>query len=358
MFLIISVILSFLTAFTIVFTSIPTIVYVAKAKKLFDEPGTRKAHKSNTPALGGIGIFAALLITIGVFTDFSVRREFQFLFTASIILFFFGLKDDILIIAPIKKLWGQLLASLIVILLGEIRITNLHGFAGITQIGDISSILLTLFVFVVIINGFNLIDGIDGLASGVGILASLIFGVIFFLNREFDYSIIASAMAGSLITFFYFNVFSKKFKVFMGDSGSLLVGLFMALVVVRFNEINIVRSNEFFIRAAPAVSISILIIPLFDTIRVFFIRLFRGKSPFKADTNHVHHQLIAMGMSHLKATLYILGVNIIFIILAFSLNQLGIFKLLLINLILAIFFSLLPEIIFKLKEKKIIQNNS
>ncbi len=349
---ILSLILSFFTAFAIVFTSIPTIVFIAKAKKLYDEPGTRKSHKNNIPALGGVAIFAALLITIGVYTDFTKHHEFQYLFIASIILFFFGLKDDILILAPIKKLWGQLLASLIVILLGNFRFTSLHGFNGITTIDFIPGILLTLFVFIVIINGFNLIDGIDGLASGVGILASIVFGVFFIFNCDVDYAIISATLAGSLITFFWFNVYSIKFKIFLGDSGSLLVGLFIAVMAVQFNEINIVRSNEFFVRSAPAVSIGILIVPLFDTLRVFFIRLFRGKSPFKADTNHVHHRLLAMGMSHIKATLCILGVNFIFIILNFYLDHLGIFKLMIINLVLAIFFSLLPEFIFKLKEKK------
>ena len=163
---ILKLILSFITAFAIVISAIPTIVLVAKAKKLYDQPDIRKAHKNNIPALGGVGIFSALLITIGLYTDFSVHQEFQYLLIASIILFFFGLKDDLLIIAPIKKLWGQLLASLIIILLGNFRFTSLHGFNGITHIDYIYSILLTLFVFIVIINGFNLIDGIDGLASG------------------------------------------------------------------------------------------------------------------------------------------------------------------------------------------------
>lgn len=351
MLLDISVVLSFLIAFAIVFTSIPTIVSIAKAKKLYDEPGSRKAHKNNIPALGGVSIFAAVLISVGIFTDFSLHREFQYIFIASIILFFIGLKDDILVIAPMKKLWSQVLASLIIILLGEFRITNFHGFFGIGHIDYISSVLITLFVFIVVINGFNLIDGIDGLASGVGILAAFVFGAWFTLNCEYDYAIAASTLAGSLIAFFWFNVFSIKFKSFMGDSGSLLVGLFIAVLAVRFNEMNIVRSNEFFIHSAPAVSIGILIVPLFDTLRVFFIRLFKGKSPFKADTNHVHHKLLAMGMSHLKATMYILGVNLIFIVIVFYLKNWGIIRLLLLNLILAIFFSLVPELIFLIRQK-------
>jgi len=362
----VSILLSVVTAFAIVFTSIPTIVSVAKAKKLYDVPDIRKAHKNGIPALGGVAIFAALLITIGVFTDFpktigvftdfSKHWESQYLITASVILFFFGLKDDLLIIAPIKKLWGQLLASLILIILGGVQFTSLHGFNGITNIDYIPGILLTLFVFIVIINGFNLIDGIDGLASGVGILSSLVFGIFFFINGDLYYTVIAVTLASSLITFFWFNVFSEKYKVFMGDSGSLVVGLFIAFLAVRFNEMNTTHTIAFHIRSAPAVSIGILIVPLFDTLRVFVIRICSGKSPFIADTNHVHHRLLAMGMTHLKATLYILGVNIIFIAFSFYFEHLGIFKLLLFNLILAISFSFLPEIVFKLREKKFKQN--
>jgi UDP-N-acetylmuramyl pentapeptide phosphotransferase/UDP-N-acetylglucosamine-1-phosphate transferase len=270
---------------------------------------------------------------------------------SSIILFFVGLKDDILIIAPLKKLWGQLLATLVIIILGDVRFTSLHGFLGINHISYINSLLLTFFVFIVIINGFNLIDGIDGLAAGAGILASIIFGIWFYLIGDFEYSIVSATMAGSLIAFFWFNVYSKKHKIFMGDTGSLLVGLFMAVVAVRFNELNITQSNGWFIHAAPAVSFAILLIPLFDTIRVFIIRLFQGRSPFKADTNHVHHRLLALGMSHIRATTYILCSNVIIVLISLLINRLGIIRLMLLNLLLATIFSLLPEIIYFVKEK-------
>jgi len=345
-------IFSFLSAFIIVWIFIPSIVILSKAKKLFDEPDTRKSHNKNIPTLGGIAIFAALLISVGIFSDFSLNREFQYLTISSIILFFVGIKDDILIIAPQKKLLGQLLASLIIIVIGNLRFTSLHGFLGLYHLSYFPSALLTLFVFVVIINGFNLIDGIDGLAAGVGILASFVFGIWFLLNGEIEYVIISSALIGSLIAFFWFNVFSKNHKIFMGDTGSLLIGLFMALLAVRFNEMNIDKNNIWHIHAAPAVSFGILIIPLFDTLRVFLIRIIRGQSPFVADTNHVHHRLLAMGLTHLKATLVILGINTIIIFCAFYLNHLGIIRLMIIILILATLFSWLPELIFNIKEKR------
>jgi UDP-GlcNAc:undecaprenyl-phosphate/decaprenyl-phosphate GlcNAc-1-phosphate transferase len=352
-----SVLLSFLTAFVLVFTSIPTIVKVAKAKNLIDKPDLRKSHSNNIATLGGIAIFSAILITFGVFTDALKQREFQYVYVASIILFFVGLKDDILIIAPLKKLTGQICASLIIIILGDLRFTSLHGFMGINHISYFYSIILTLFVFVVIINGFNLIDGIDGLASGVGIVTSLTFGTWFFLKSNYEYTIICATVAGSLVAFFWFNVFSRKNKIFMGDTGSLLIGLFMAVAAVQFNEMNIQRVDQWFIHAAPSVSFGILIIPLFDTLRVFIIRLIRRQSPFAADTNHVHHRLLAMGFSHLQSTMIILGINIGFIIMVMVLNNWGIIDLMILNLILATLISLLPEVIYKIKDKLHLYNN-
>jgi UDP-GlcNAc:undecaprenyl-phosphate GlcNAc-1-phosphate transferase len=354
-----SILLSFLTAFILVFTSIPTIVKVATAKNLIDKPDSRKSHSNNIATLGGIAIFSAILITFGVYTDALKQREFQFVYVASIILFFVGLKDDILIIAPLKKLTGQVCASLIVIILGDLRFTSLHGFLGINHISYIYSIILTLFVFIVIINGFNLIDGIDGLASGVGIVTSVTFGTWFFLKNEYEYTIICATVAGSLIAFFWYNVFSRKNKIFMGDTGSLLVGLFLAVIAVQFNELNIKSNNidQWYIHAAPSVSFGILIVPLFDTLRVFIIRTIRRQSPFSADTNHVHHRLLAMGFSHLQSTLIILGINVGFIIMVLVLNKWGIIDLMLLNIILATLISLLPEVIYKIKDKLHMYNN-
>ena len=271
---------------------------------------------------------------------------------ASIVLFFVGLKDDILIIAPLKKLSGQVFAALIIVVLGNLRFTHLHGFIGVNQLLYVHSFLLTVFVLVVIINSFNLIDGIDGLASGVGIIASLLFGTFFYINGEVGYAVLSAAMAGSLIAFFWFNVYGTENKIFMGDTGSLLVGLFLAVLVVRFNEMNIGITGVWHIHAAPAVSFGILFIPLFDTIRVFTIRVLRGKSPFKADKNHVHHRLLALGYSHIKATMVLLGANVAVICFVLVFNFLGILLLMSILLVLGTVFSLLPEIIYKRIEKK------
>ncbi len=343
------IICAFITSVIIVYTSIPTIVKVAHAKKLMDEPGKRKSHKISVPTLGGIAIYTGILIPMGIFTFFIKSLEFQYIFTASLILFFVGIKDDILVIAPLKKLAGQIFASLIIIVLGNFRFTSIHGFWGIYNISYIVSIILTLFVFLAIINGFNLIDGIDGLASGIGFIANLFFGIWFYLNNEIAYATISAAIAGTLLTFFIFNVFGTKNKIFMGDTGSLIIGLFMAVFAVKFNEMNTDPTIKYYIHAAPAVSFGILIVPLFDTLRVIIIRLLKGRSPFTADKNHVHHKLLAMGFSHLKATSLIVLANIIIAIMVLKLNYWGMIDLGMLIFIVALFFSVLPEIIYYIK---------
>ena len=347
-----SLVLAFITAIVIVMTSIPTIVNVAQIKNLTDEPGRRKAHKKIVPTLGGIAIYAGIIISGLLFIRFSVVPEFQYVIIASVILFFIGIKDDILVIAPTKKLLGQIIASLIIIIMADFRFTSLHGFLGVQVMPYWLSLMLTLFVFIVIINGVNLIDGIDGLASGVGVIASVAFGTWFFLSGEYEYAIVAIAVFGSLISFFYFNVFGRNNKIFMGDTGSLMIGLFMAVFAVKFCEVNIDVNTPFYIHAAPSVAFGILIVPLFDTMRVFIIRLLKGHSPFRADRNHVHHKLLFIGLTHLKSTLLILGANLAIIITVFLLNDWGVIDLLLLIVIMALVFSVLPETIFFLRQRR------
>lgn len=345
-----TILLSLTVSFIIVLMSIPSIVTVAQLKRLYDEPGRRKSHHQAIPNLGGIAIFAGVLISLGLFANFAQASEMRFLIVAMVVIFFIGIKDDILIIAPNKKLIGEIVASLIIIMLADIRFTSLHGFLGIYEIPYIMSVFLTCFVFIVIINGFNLIDGIDGLASGIGIILSAFFGIWFYLVGYNDYAVLSAAVAGSFIAFFRFNVYGRKNKIFMGDTGSLLLGLFMSFIVVKFNEINAVIQGPYAIKAAPAVSFGILIVPLFDTLRVFIIRIMRKQSPFRPDKNHMHHLLLKIGYTHLGATLRIVSVNVIFIVLAISFQSLGILRLMIINLGVAFVFSYLPEF-FRRKNK-------
>jgi len=305
--------------------AVPIVIRVAHSLKLMDNPNERSAAKRPIPTLGGIAIFLSFVFASTVGLSGDELPELIYILIAVILMFFVGLKDDILSLSPWKKLTAQLIASGIIVFLAKIRFTNLHGFLGIEDIGMIPSVLLTFFVIIVIINAFNLMDGIDGLAAGLSMLVTLVFGSWFFISGHSDYAILSISLFGAIAGFFYYNLYGKKNKIFMGDTGSLVLGTIMAIFVIRFNEFNIDQTQPFSIASAPAVSFGILIYPLVDTIRVFIIRLLQFKSPFSADKNHLHHRLLTLGFSHKKATYTIIGVNSLFIISVIALQHLGIY---------------------------------
>ncbi len=340
------IIASFISAFIIVWISVPSIVIVAKTKHLFDEPEERSSHKTNVPILGGLAIFAGFILSSNLWINPEQIQGFQHIIAATVILFFVGIKDDILVTAPFTKLAGQLIAALVIVMLGDIRLTSLHGFFGIEGINYFWSFIISILTILAIINGFNFIDGIDGLSASIGIITLGAFGYWFFSVGEFQYTILSVSMIGALFAFFLYNVFGEKNKIFMGDTGSLIIGLLLSIMVIHFNEMNIDKSRIFSIYPAPAVSFGVLIIPLFDTLRVVFIRLFTGKSFLEPDKNHLHHQLLELGLSHMQVTMIISVVNVFFIYLVFSLSSfISIRRLLLIILIIALLLSYIPPLI-------------
>jgi len=346
-------ILSLLLAFIITYISIPSLVDVAQKLHLYDEPNGRTSHAVNTPTLGGMAIFAGFIISTMIFLYIPEIPYIQYVIAGIIVVFFIGLKDDVIIIAPMTKFIAQLFAATIIIDLGDIRLEGLYGLFGIREIGYYGSDLLSIFVIIAIVNAFNLIDGIDGLAAGVGILASLVFGTWFYINGYIQLAIIACTLTGSLIAFFRFNVYSKKNKIFMGDIGSLLIGFIMAIFAIKFNDLNssVLGGADRF-TSAPAISIGILIVPIYDTIRVSIVRLYHRRSPFTADREHVHHYLVDLTGSHKKSTFIILAVNVVFIIIAFFLSDLRIYQLTLILLGLAAIVSYIPYYLVQKKRRE------
>ena len=339
--------LTFAVSLLVAYMSIPSIVGVTRARKIFDEPNSRKSHHRQIPTLGGVAIFAGFTVAAGSFISYSLVPSLQYILVACIIIFFIGLKDDILIIAPFKKLMGQIAAALVLIIPGDIYFTSIHGFLGIFHLPTLSGMLLTLFVIIVVINSINLIDGIDGLAAVVGMITTAFFGMWFFMSGNIEYSLLSAAVFGTLLGFFKFNVFGGKNKIFMGDTGSLIVGLLMAVQVILFNEKNIGYTSAFSIKSAPAVSFAVLIVPLYDTLRVFLIRMMRGRSPFTADKNHLHHCLLKLGFNHVQSTLIFALANLFFIVLALLLQNIGIFWLMLIIVSIATILSLYLEHLVK-----------
>ena len=327
MHILIYLISSFLLALCISLYAVPVVVRVAHSLRFLDNPNERSAAVCPIPTLGGISIFLSFVFSTTVGLSGEPMPEFIYVMIAVLLMFFVGLKDDILTIPARKKLVAQFLAAGIIIFLARIRFTNLHGFLGIGEIGIVPAVILTFFAIIVIINSFNLMDGIDGLCAGLSMLAATVFGSWFFVSGHFNYAILSFSLVGGILGFFYYNVYGRKNRIFMGDTGSLVLGTIMAVIVIQFNEFNIDQTQPFAIASAPAVSFGILIYPLIDTLRVFTIRLLQFKSPFVADKNHLHHRMLTLGFSHRKATYTIMAMNFIFILLVFALRYFGIFQL-------------------------------
>jgi UDP-N-acetylmuramyl pentapeptide phosphotransferase/UDP-N-acetylglucosamine-1-phosphate transferase len=342
----------FILAFVITFFLIPSIVEIAKAKLLFDEPNDRKSHIHKTPTMGGLAIFNGVAISLLIFFNFSDFPKFQYTIAGLMIIFFTGFKDDIINIAPFKKLLAQFIAVLITIVLGRILITNLHGFLGIWEIKYHIGILITIITIIGITNCFNLMDGIDGLSASLGMLVSLTFGAWFYLVGEYNWAIMAVALVGALLAFFFFNVYGKKNKIFMGDTGALLLGFILAVIAIKFNELNITLRGPWAIHSAPAVSIGILMIPIFDTLRVFLTRIFKNRYPFSPDKTHIHHYLLQLGLSHFQATLVLFLASIFFIAISWFLRFLSVAWLLLVLFGIATILSSIPILLVEKRMSK------
>lgn len=331
------IILSFITAFTISYLAIPSIINIAHKKGLIDEPDERTSHSSGIPTLGGIGIFAGMIFSVIMWTPFSYFADLQYILCSVIIIFLIGAKDDIDPISPGKKMLGQLFAAFILVLKANIKLTSLYGIFGIYAIPEFWSVVLSVFTIIVIINSFNLIDGINGLSGSIGTLIAVVLGSWFFLVDRLELAILAYSLAGSTIAFLKFNF--TPAKIFMGDTGSLLLGLICSILTISFIEFHQIIDSPYAFKAAPSVAFGIMILPLFDTLRVFIMRILKGKSPFRPDRQHIHHLLIDAGMSHMQATGTLLMVNILFIFIVIKLQGIGNMNLFLLVLGLALILS-------------------
>ena len=317
-----NVILTASVSFVITFLAIPAIIKIAEQKKLYDLPDGRKLHTRPIASLGGVGIFGGFFIASILAIPAAINPEFQYFFAAATVIFFLGIKDDMLVLSANKKFLGQVIATGILIHFGDIRITSMHGLLGITDIPLAISYLLSYISIIVIINAFNLIDGVDGLAGTLGLLTMTIFGSYFFMANMIAYSILAFSLAGSLLAFLLFNY--NPAKIFMGDSGSLILGLVNAILVIKFITIADNRSSGYFMESSLAIGFSILMVPLTDTLRVFSMRIFKGRSPFSADREHIHHLLLDRGLNHKYVTLCCVSLNIMFIAVAYFGREMGV----------------------------------
>lgn len=343
------IILCFLTSFSLTFLAIPAIINVARKKNLVDEPNDRKSHAQGIPALGGVAIFAGLLFAVVMWTPFNYFGDLQYIIGALIIIFLIGAKDDVDPVAISKKFGGQVLAAFILVTKANIKLTSLYGIFGIYELPYIPSLLLSMFTILVIINAFNLIDGINGLSASLSILISVTLGTWFFLTDQIELAMLAFALAGATLGFLKYNI--TPALIFMGDTGAMLTGIITASLTIEFIELHKeLAGSPYAFQSAPAVAIGILILPLFDTLRVFVIRILQGKSPFYADRAHIHHMLLDAGYSHMQATSILMIVNLVFIFVVVKLQNMG--NLLLLLIIMGMAIALIFLLNFVAQKKK------
>ncbi len=334
------IILAFITAFGLTYVAIPSIISIARKKNLVDEPGERRAHHVSTPSLGGIAIFAGVIFSIILWTPFNYFADLQYILCSFIIIFLIGAKDDIDPISPRIKFLAQVFAAFILVFTAKIKITSFYGIFGIEELPMIWSYLFSILTIIVIINAFNLIDGINGLSGSLGALICCTFGTWFLMIDVVELAIVAFATAGAIIAFLYYNV--TPAKIFMGDTGSLLLGLVCSILAIEFIEQNrILENSAYIVKSAPSVAIGILILPLFDTLRVFVLRIMKGRSPFSPDKNHIHHLLLNTGLNHMQSTGVLVFVNVFFIMVSLYFQYLGTEWLLFILTTLALLLTLI-----------------
>lgn len=320
------IVFGFLTALFLVIIAMPSLIKVAKLKHLVDEPGDkRKLHRRSVPTIGGILIFAGTILGFSlwfpssdpyqlgmIYDPLRALHEFKFLVASMFILFFLGLKDDIIGVSPSKKLLVHMFVGAILVFMADIRIHDFCGLFGFDELPDYVSYLFSVFVYIVIVNAINLIDGVDGLAGGIGLIASFTFTYWFYETSDLPLALLAAGLGGALLGFLVYNF--NPARIFMGDSGSLTIGVVIYVLAVQMIDFPTGRLPEE-IRGVskPVLAMAILAYPLIDTIRVFFIRTIQGRSPFSADKNHIHHRLLELGLTH-KQTVIALYVYTIVII--------------------------------------------
>ncbi|MDY3536844.1 MraY family glycosyltransferase [Riemerella anatipestifer] len=336
------------------YRAIPTILRISKRKNLMDEPGIRSSHVRKVPNLGGIAIFYAIGITAPIFA-YELFDMYKFLFPTLIILLYVGVMDDIVVMRAYKKLLAQIVVATLIVIGSDVRIRSLFGLFNIYELPYWVSIIFSIVTIIIMINSFNLIDGIDGLAGFYSIFCSIIFGVSYYRLGEYNYPmiILCSIITGSLIGFLYYNLSDRSKKIFMGDTGSMIMGFLLAFTAIYFIDVFMYKGElnapRYHLDATPVIAFSILILPMVDTLNVIIIRLMNKKSPMEADKNHIHHKLLDLGLSHKRATFYIICYYLFVVSVTYFLRHTNINLLLFIVLALGFLGAYIPRIIIKMK---------
>jgi UDP-GlcNAc:undecaprenyl-phosphate GlcNAc-1-phosphate transferase len=355
----VKLVLSFFFTFFKTFYSIPAIIKISRRKNLMDEPGIRSSHLRKIPNLGGIAIFASIGFCAPIFA-YELFDSYKFLFASLVVLLYIGVMDDVVVVRAYKKLIAQFIVTILMVLGSDVRISNLFGLFGIYELNYFFSVALSIFTFIILINAFNLIDGIDGLSGGFAIICSLVFGISYFRLGSFNYPLVVLCVIiiACMIAFLYYNLSNYRInKIFMGDTGSMIIGFLLSFTAIIFINLFVDQQNplipKYHLQSAPAIAIAILILPIVDTLNVIVIRLLTNKSPFEADKNHIHHKLIEIGLSHRRSSFYIIIYYIFVVVLAYFFRHLNVNILLILVLSVGFFGAYLPDIFSKFKKSDI-----
>lgn len=302
----------------------PRLVKIALLKNIVDNPDARKLQRTPVPVLGGVAVFFGVVIAIGCMSSVVDCSGLPVVIMAMMAMLYTGTMDDILSLSPGLRFVIEIVVVLLLIFVGGYCIDDFHGLWNIGRFSYWYAVPLTVVAAVGIINAINLVDGVNGLSSGYCIMACLIFGTLFFLSGEESMTILAVVSVGALIPFFLHNVFGKTSKMFIGDGGTLVMGVVMSVFVIAIlqNGSRVAAYVNPNVGLVPF-TLAVLSVPVFDTLRVMSTRILKGTSPFRPDKTHLHHMFIDLGCSHVATTLAILGVNMFVVLCWWALEASG-----------------------------------
>ena len=308
--------------FAISLLLIPKIRSIALKLNLSDTPDDRSSHSAPVPTFGGVIFYVSYIVILFFTQNLDVNHVSVTLLASISVLFFTGLLDDFRNLSPKIKFLFQIIGVAILMFQPDFRIVSLHGFLGVYEIPMAISVAGSMFFLLALINAFNLIDGIDGLSGITGIIIASFYSFMLFNLGHYFYLSISLATIGTLLAFLRFN-FSIKRKIFMGDTGSLVIGLVLGLLTLKLMAVGDAANNSLSFNRSqlPLFLAGVLFIPTLDTIRVMLLRFTRGVSMFKPDRNHIHHILIDFGFSHRKASFCIGFINFIVASIMFYVTQ-------------------------------------
>ncbi|HCW08861.1 MAG TPA: undecaprenyl/decaprenyl-phosphate alpha-N-acetylglucosaminyl 1-phosphate transferase [Cytophagales bacterium] len=299
----------------------PVLIKLLTQWRLFDSPGSHKIHSAYKPSIGGLAILFGASIALLLGLSFAELTLYKYFFISLLLMALIGLRDDALALTPTQKLFSQFLPVMLLVFFNRTTLNSSYGLLALPEIPEIVIWIISVFTIIILTNAYNLIDGLDGLAGTVGMICLVTFGLWFYGVEHRVASLISFTFAGAILAFLIFNW--EPSKIFMGDTGALMIGFLLSYLAILFinTNYNLTEGHPYKMSSSIGSAICVVIIPVFDTLRVIILRIRQGLSPFHADRNHLHHQFIKLGLSHSKAVLIMASINIVMIVFAWTLRK-------------------------------------